>query len=412
MGGQIPTPYFDANDGWPSYLLINNGDGTFVDGTESAGLAAKRNRRTYSCSFVDLDRDGDLDLVVVSDFAMMDVYENNGAGHFTDSTVKALGNDSNTFGMSHVVGDFNADARPDLLVMGMSSTTARRLDLMGAKRQGFSEHQRMRSVMGYGNRLFLTSGDGYRVHPHNDDLARTGWSWGSTALDFDNDADLDIYIANGHKSGKSCKDYCTTFWRHDIFEGNSEYNKNLSQLFADNLRPVDSGNESWNGYEHNALLVNEGSNGIMNVGHFFCVALERYSRSVIGADINKDGRVDLLVNTSKLANYSTFPGFDEPLHIYRNTLPRHNNWIGVVLREEGRGFSPHGAVVTMYTVSDAQRRFIVSGDSFRAQHPPIALFGLGNVSSVARIDVCWPNGVITTRRNPAINRYHAVRPDK
>ncbi|MDH3468406.1 MAG: VCBS repeat-containing protein, partial [Gammaproteobacteria bacterium] len=70
--GQMPTPYYDANDGFPAYLLRNDGDGVFTDITESAGVAAKRFRRAYSSSLVDLDEDRDLDLLVVSDYAGFD----------------------------------------------------------------------------------------------------------------------------------------------------------------------------------------------------------------------------------------------------------------------------------------------------------------------------------------------------
>ena len=61
-----------------------------ADATEEAGLTAKRNRRTYAASFVDLDEDHDLDLVVSADFAGTDVYLNDGTGHFTDKTQTML----------------------------------------------------------------------------------------------------------------------------------------------------------------------------------------------------------------------------------------------------------------------------------------------------------------------------------
>ena len=39
--GQMPTPYYDANDGFPSYLLINDGQGNFKDMTKEFGLNEK-----------------------------------------------------------------------------------------------------------------------------------------------------------------------------------------------------------------------------------------------------------------------------------------------------------------------------------------------------------------------------------
>ena len=68
--GQMPTPIYNANDGFPGYLLLNDGTGRLTDATAAAGLVAKRHRRSYSASFADIDNDRDLDLVVVSDFAV------------------------------------------------------------------------------------------------------------------------------------------------------------------------------------------------------------------------------------------------------------------------------------------------------------------------------------------------------
>src|SRR5437867_6237436 len=125
QGGQMPTPYYDANDGFPSFLLVNDGRGNFEERTAAAGLAAKRFRRTYSCSFADLDDDGDLDLLVVSDFAGTDVYYNDGQGHFTDVTKTVL-DEAHTFGMAHAFGDFDHDGHADIFVIGMNSFSANR----------------------------------------------------------------------------------------------------------------------------------------------------------------------------------------------------------------------------------------------------------------------------------------------
>src|SRR5439155_388038 len=104
--GQMPTPYYDANDGYPAYLLLNDGQGNFTDATAAAGLEKKRWRRTYSASFADLDSDGDLDLLVVSDFAGVDLYRNDGRGRFTDVTREWVA-EPRAFGMAHALADFN-----------------------------------------------------------------------------------------------------------------------------------------------------------------------------------------------------------------------------------------------------------------------------------------------------------------
>ena len=159
-----------------------------------------------SSSKILLSTDNDQDLVVVNDFAGMDLYLNDGKGRFADATAQ-LSTDRHSFGMSHTLADFNGDGRVDIYMTGMASTTARRLEAMGLGRKEFKGHQKARMLMGYGNRMLLAGEKGLEQAPFNDKVARTGWSWGCSTLDFDNDGDRDLYIANGNVSSKSCKDY-------------------------------------------------------------------------------------------------------------------------------------------------------------------------------------------------------------
>ena len=403
VGGQMPTPYYDANDGFPSYLLINDGHGNFTDGTVAAGLDKKRRRRTYSSSFVDLDDDGDLDLIVVSDFAGFDLHYNDGRGRFTDRTELVVGTGQNNFGMSHTFSDFNRDGLMDFLVVGMSSTTARRLDQMNLGRAEFQKIKSMRQVMGYGNRLYLGNREQYTLASFNDSLARTGWSWGCTSSDFDNDGDVDIYIGNGHSSGESCKDYCTRFWTHDIYTENSKTDSARAILFKNSLLPVNSGRESWNGYEHNALFMNEKGQDFINVGFLAGVSFEYDSRAVVGVDLDNDGSTDLVT-----VERSVRPKQRDTLHVYRNQWSSSNHWIGVRVDQSAPDYNPVGATVTVRTASHTMTEHLMTGDSYRTQHPNVKLFGLGKSDRVEKIELRWPNGKVTRILNPAVDRYHTI----
>ncbi len=219
--GQLPTPYYDANDGYLSYLLVNDGRGNFSDGTVSSGLAAKRFRRTYSASFADLDNDGDLDLVVVSDFSGVDIHLNDGKGHFKDVTRRFVA-EPHAAGMAHAWADFNRDGRLDLLVMGMNSPTVDRLDHLKLVRSGVAVDQSKRTALMYGNRLMFSKPEGrFEQSAFDTSLDRSGWSWGCTAADFDNDGFLDVYVANGHETKESVRDYEAEYWLHDLYVGTS-----------------------------------------------------------------------------------------------------------------------------------------------------------------------------------------------
>lgn len=404
---QMPARYFDANDGFPSYLLVNQGGGKFVDGTKAAGLGEKRLRRTYSASFVDLDDDGDLDLMTVNDFAGIDLHHNDGKGHFTDVTKDKV-DEPHNFGMSHTIADYDLDGKLDLFVQGMSSTTARRLDRMEAGRSNLPEHNRMRSVMGYGNRMYLGKGNGkYQQPSFKDQVARTGWSWGSTSLDFDNDSDMDLFVANGHLSGKSTKDYCTSFWCHDIYLPSDESQKgNSVQNFLNSKLQKTITDISWDGFQPNRLLVNGGGKGFVDVGHLMRVGQEYDSRSAVSADFDGDGWVDLMVqwDNQKLGQYN------ETMMIMQNHLGRSlkRNWIGVHLADGPGSVGNHGAKVRIGTAAGERVGVFVSGDSYHCQHPNTRHFGLGETDKVDFLEITWSDGKKKRIDGPAVNKYHTV----
>ncbi len=407
--GSMPTPFYDANDGYPATLLINDGKGNFLDNSDAAGLSKKRNRRTFSSSLVDLDDDGDLDLITVNDFCGIDVYANDGTGHFTDKT-DAMLDQRHLFGMGHCFADFNGDGRLDFYAIGMSSTTARRLDRMKLGPADRTDINAKRSEMGYGNRLMLAAEENgqrvYRQAKFNDRVARTGWSWGATAADFDNDGDKDIFVTNGHSSGRSARDYCTRYWCHDVYTGSSQANQELFKLFGNSLGELHSGEISWNGFEHDVLWINDGGRDFHNVAFPLGVAFEFDGRAAASDDLDADGRPDLLVVEYHAKNRREVR---YKLHVLRNTLETDRHWIGVRLTD-APGRSPIGARVTVSYAGGKQIGRVVTGDSFSSQHAPTLHFGLGDTDRVDAIEVQWLDGNVGRIDRPGTGRYHRVEP--
>ena len=403
--GQMPTPYYDANDGFPSFLLVNDGDGDFRDATEPAGLNAKRFRRTYSSSLVDLDEDADLDLVVVSDFAGADVFYNDGRGRFTDVTAKVL-DEPHAFGMAHSFGDYDGDGQLDFLMIGMNSYVAQRLDSLSAGPPEFPHHRLMRPKMGYGNRLYLRRDGVFRQAPLSDRVARTGWSWGCSSFDFDNDGDLDLYVANGHKSRQSARDYESQFWRHDIYAASSRHDPAMDLYFGATGDRLYGSGHSYGGYEKNRLLMNPSGKGFVEVGHLMGVAMEEDCRNVVSDDLDGDGKLDLLVTT-----FGDWPAQRQALHIFQNRGEHNGNWIGVRLGGKVPGYSPIGATVSVTSPAGRQTRRMVTGDSYRSQSSSTAHFGLGRGTNAVTLEVRWLNGRTKTVVNPEVNRYHLLVPN-
>jgi hypothetical protein len=400
-GGALPTPYYDANDGYPAYLLLNDGRGNLADATEASGLSQKRRRRSYSSSFVDLDRDNHLDLVVVSDFAGVDVYGNNGQGHFTDTTRQWIA-EPQAFGMAHALADFNADGQLDLLMMGMTSPTADRLEHFGVWRSGMPEDRTMRSRMTVGNRLYLARSDGgFEQTPLSDSIARSGWSWGCSAFDFNNDGFPDVYVANGLESRESVRDYESEYWLHDKYVGNSQAEPVPYLYFKSKFARTRGRGQSYGGHERNRFFLNRHGASFLEVGHLLGVGLEQDSRNVVSDDLDGDGRMDLLV-----ASFEAWPEAKQTLRIYKNTLKDSGNWIGFRFREGPK--SPVGVQITLRYGGHSAVRQIVNGDSYRSQHANTLHFGLGEAERIESAEIQWPNGQAVTLLEPALNRYHAI----
>ena len=402
--GQMPTPFYEANDGYPSYLLVNDGHGNFSDATTSAGLGQKRWRRTYSASFVDVNGDGHLDLVTASDFAGLELFLGNGKGQFTDAT-HLLQPDWHGFGMSQIAADFNQDGRLDLLMIGMNVPTLDRLQGLACVRPGFASYLPMSQGVGSGNRLFLGEASGwFRQGALSLTVARTGWSWGCSALDFDNDGFPDLYIANGHETKETVRDYESEFWLHDIYVGNSRDDLAAFAYFQAKQARTRGQGVSYGGYEKNRLLWNQRGESFLEIGYLMGVALEKDSRNVVADDLDGDGRVDLLTTT-----FEAWPEPKQTLRIFHNELPATGHWIGFQFRTGPAEPTPVGAQVRLEWAGRTSVQQLVAGDSFRSQRSETLRFGLGDCQTIEKAEVRWLNGASLVITNPLVNRCQLVR---
>ncbi len=399
IGGQVPTPFHDSNDGLPADLLINDGTGRFTQGIEGSGLEGNRRRRTFRVSFFDMDGDNDLDLLQTNDFAGTAIFWNDGTGKFTEAPGGGVDESAN-FGMSHTFGDYDRDGVADFYVTGMYSHTVRRLEAMGLGRPDRPDIDDHRMAIAYGNRMYMGSSNGFAQPPFKDSAANTGWSWGVTSFDPDNDGDLDLFVANGHISGESIRDFDSSYWRHDVYFTGSKPDALKNAFFLERMSQLGK-SVSWAGYEHNRLLVNT-PDGFISAGFALGVADYLDSRHVISEDFDGDGRTDLLVGFKDgLGNRKGF-------RVYRNEWPDAGDWIGVVL-EPAAKHSVFGATIRVETNRGPMVQVVVAGDSFFSQHSNRRVFGLGKEESVQRIVVEWPDGEETVVDAPREGRYVTVK---
>lgn len=259
----------------------------------------------------------------------------------------------------------------------------------------------MRRRMTYGNRLYLRRGEaGFEQTELGEPIARSGWAWGCSVFDCDNDGFADIYITNGHDSRQTVREYEPEFWLHDIFIDRSVDDVSATAYYMAKFARTRGQGWSYGGRDKNRLFINQQGSSFLEVAYLFGVGAEEDSRSVATADLDGDGRMDLLFTTLQ-----QWPQSKQTLQVYRNNLADTGHWIGFHLRE-APGRSPVGAQVTLRWAGRETVRAILTGDSFRTQHPSTVHFGLGSATQIDAVDIRWPNGQVSSIRNPAVDRYH------
>jgi hypothetical protein len=185
-------------------LYRNNGDGTFTDVHATAGFERTLEMYTQGVAAADINRDGYKDLLITSMNALGDnrenapnlLYLNNGDGTFQDVT-KAWGLDNfRTNSMAASFGDINADGFPDLYIANYFSNS-------GASVSIYNEQTITNSFRPAEDYFFLnSSGQKFVDARELYGLDYDGFGFQGMFTDFDNDQDLDLYVANdfGFKS--------------------------------------------------------------------------------------------------------------------------------------------------------------------------------------------------------------------
>jgi hypothetical protein len=162
------------------------------------------------------------------------------------------------------------------------------------------------------------------------------------------------------------------------------------KFFRDDFR----GDISWNGYEHNNLLRNEGP-GVDGTLQFTDVALAtgsdeiRDSRGLAIADFDNDGDLDIVLNNN--------PGDSGRADQARATVLRNNvgerrNWLAIDLLGTKGNHDAVGALVTVEVGKEKFVRLVAAGSAFASQQSARLYFGLGEKMQVDRVTVRWPNG--------------------
>ena len=293
---KYPTPYFAAENGPPNYLMRNNGDGTFKDVTAKSGLDKNNTRYSFCCAWSDYNNDGWPDLYVVNDFGRKNLHRNNGDGTFTDVAEQAGVEDVGA-GMSASWLDYNNDGKPDLYVGNMWTAAGERLSHYSTFQQSASPSiQDLYRKHAMGNSLLKNGVSNFTDITAKSKTGIGRWAWSSDSWDFDHDGFPDIYVANGMISGPIKDDLNSYFWQEVIakspntFKSDADYEqgwKTINELIRSD--------HSWSGYERNVFLANNGDGTFSDVSAAVGMDFIEDGRAFAIGDFEGDGRQEIFI---------------------------------------------------------------------------------------------------------------------
>jgi enediyne biosynthesis protein E4 len=401
----------------------NGGNGTFTDVTAKAH-ASGNGSWSSSCAFADIDNDGDVDLYVTNyvDFtvknnkycsAMQNIrtychpnvynpashllYRNNGDGTFTDITKEAGVYRTDGNGLGVVFGDYDNDGWPDIYVANDSvpnflfHNKGKGIFEEVGFRAGVSVGVEGRPLAGMGTDMADIDGDGLfdiivtnldrETHSLYRNLGRGLFSnatfesgvgqatlpfvgFGVAFLDYDNDSDLDLAIANG-----------------DIIDNVSQFRDNTTHE------------------QRNLLLQNDGKGRFRDVGPSSGAgfALKKVSRTLVVGDLDNDGDLDIVIgNNGQTADVLRNDGGNRNNALLIRTIGTKSNRDGI------------GARLKLTAGGKTLTRHVKAGSSYQGQNDLRVHFGLESAAQADRLEILWPSGIVDTIEGIKANQMIAV----
>jgi enediyne biosynthesis protein E4 len=342
MNKAFTTP--EGYRGCAGRLFLNRGDGTFADATEGSGID-KAFGKSLGMAIWDFDADARPDLVIANDTQPNFFFHNEGGGKFREFGLEAGiaydGTGRARAGMGIDVADWANDGVPAVAIGNFSQQplTLYRW-IPGGQFEDIAERARL-------------------VEPTFKPL-----TFGLLFMDYDLDGLQDLVLANGH------------------------IEPSIGDIFRDLT------------YEQRPMLLKNSGDGFDDVSD---IAGPGFAKKIVGrglamGDLDGDGDLDLLFTSCGgspllLRNDGPRPGSAEGPHYLR-----------VRLRGKGKNTAAIGALVTLRAGGVTQVRMARTGSSYMSESEPAITFGLGALAKVEKLTVRWPLGKTEDIEVPGIDR--------
>ena len=325
----------------PDCLYENQGDGTFVDRSQSSGITAVKPGFGLNVAIVDFTGDGKPDILVGNDSQENNLFVPTGAWTYVDHglrsgvAVNGAGSAQATMGMA--VADVDGNGRPDVFTTNFSSdTNTLHLNLDG---RNFDDRT---------NQFGLGA------------PSRTLVGWGTAFVDFDHDADEDLLVVNGHVYPQASRALM-----------DSEY-----------AQPP-------------LLMERRGArfDALERAGSW--TLAPRVDRTAVFADLDLDGDIDAV-----LAGLNQPLQVLRNDHDADHDAAA--DWVIVVPRDRRRGVGNHravGAEVSLEVGGAVQRRWCAGGGPFQSNLSPEVHFGVPTGTDPITVRVRFPDGTVRTLDN-------------
>ncbi|WP_198659441.1 FG-GAP-like repeat-containing protein [Winogradskyella aurantiaca] len=330
--------------GGPMTYFENTSNGGFTDKSDSSLLGPDFQYR-WQPMIADFNEDGFQDIYMNVDFEANEFWLNNGDGTFTDIAASSL-SDSAFNEMGLTIGDYDNDGDFDLYATNISR----------------EDNGELRHNILLKN---LWSSTGVLIFDElaNDlQLGASGWDWGTTFFDANNDGQLDLVTTNG--------------WTPD----------------------------GW-GIDLSRLWLNLGDGLFGDISNTSQFSDELDATSLMAFDMDRDGDLDLLQTLKENSSTSA------ALQLYENSLnetSQPGNYIVVKPRQENANHFAIGTVVKLTTDNSTQMRLISAGTSLYGQEPAEAYFGLGDANAIIEIKVLWPDQTETIVKDVNVNQVLTI----